>query len=210
MKRVHVSRGKLNVEDKQETVLIEGNVKLHYISVSSTWELISVAMRYSQGDGVSTSLSRLVLYPRVILSTLVFFCVTLHYPRHGHVLYGTIIIKISVCTPTIPAELKYPLPSKTISMITWFEAHLNTFFPTLTSYCYAYPPGKQQTTLRAFKRGAKAQRFFKLIARNAWDVACEKHHRRRVNQTARDSSMFNRPTSLSQYVERSFSLFLCA
>ena len=30
------------------------------ITVSSTWELTSVSMRYSQGDGVNTSLSRLV------------------------------------------------------------------------------------------------------------------------------------------------------
>ena len=80
-------------------------------------------MRYSQGDGVNTSLSRIVLYPLVILSTFVFFCVTLHY--YGRVLYETIIIKINVCTPTIPAGLKCPLPSKTISLITWFKAHLN-------------------------------------------------------------------------------------
>ena len=31
-----------------------------------------------------------------------------------------------VCEPTIPAGLKCPRPSKTISLITWFEAHLNT------------------------------------------------------------------------------------
>ena len=30
------------------------------ITVSSTWELTSVSMRYSQGGGVSTSLSRLM------------------------------------------------------------------------------------------------------------------------------------------------------
>ena len=30
------------------------------ISVSSAWELTSVSMRYSQGDGVNTSLSRLM------------------------------------------------------------------------------------------------------------------------------------------------------
>ena len=29
------------------------------ITVTSTWELTSVSMRYSQGDGVNTSLSRL-------------------------------------------------------------------------------------------------------------------------------------------------------
>ena len=34
--------------------------------------------------------------------------------------------KDSVCTPSIPAGLKCPPPSKTISLIIWFEAHLNT------------------------------------------------------------------------------------
>ena len=47
-------------------------------------------MRYLQGDGVNTSLSRLVLYARV--SSLYFVSCAL--PRHGHVLSGTIIIKI--------------------------------------------------------------------------------------------------------------------
>ena len=59
MKRVYAPRGKLNVGDKQETVdLIEGGVECRsydYITVSSTWELTSVSMRYySQGDGVHT------------------------------------------------------------------------------------------------------------------------------------------------------------
>ena len=30
------------------------------ITVSSTWELTSVSMRYSQGEGVNTSLSRIM------------------------------------------------------------------------------------------------------------------------------------------------------
>ena len=97
MKRVLAPRGKLNVGDKQETVdLIKGDVECRSydsITVSSTWELTSGSMHYSQGDGVHTPLSRLVLYQRS-LSTLVFYvCVLLCYPRHGHVLYGTIIIK---------------------------------------------------------------------------------------------------------------------
>ena len=73
------------------------------ITVSSTWELTSVSMRYSQGDGVNTFLSRLVYYPRLV------FCVQVYYdiipgvpflyvygylPWHGHVLPGTLIIKI--------------------------------------------------------------------------------------------------------------------
>ena len=31
------------------------------ITVSSTWELTSVSVRYSQGDGVNTSLSRITV-----------------------------------------------------------------------------------------------------------------------------------------------------
>ena len=127
---VHAPRGKLNVGGKQETVdLIEGDVECRSydsIPVSYTWELTSVSMRYSQGDGLHTPLSRLVLYPLSVvsecLSTFVLSCVILRYPRHGHVLTGTIIIKINVCTRIIPAGLKRPPPSKTISSITWFEA----------------------------------------------------------------------------------------
>ena len=100
MKRVHAPRGKLNVGDKQETVdLIEGGVECRSydtITVSSTWELTSVSMRYSQGDGVYTPLSRITVPTCycVSVSTFVFYCVILHYPRHGHVLSGTIIIRI--------------------------------------------------------------------------------------------------------------------
>ena len=39
---------------------------------------------------------------------------------------GTMIIKDNVCTPSIPAGLKYPSPSKTISLITCVGAYLNT------------------------------------------------------------------------------------
>ena len=47
-------------------------------------------MRYSQGDGVNTSLSRVT-----VPTSLVLYCVVLlYYPWHGHVLPGTIIIKI--------------------------------------------------------------------------------------------------------------------
>ena len=78
-------------------------------------------MRYSQGDGVNTSLSRLTVstcYFNVSVSCRVYG----NLPRHGHVLTGTIIIKINVCKRTIPAGLKCPPPFKTTSLITWFEA----------------------------------------------------------------------------------------
>ena len=63
VRRVPEPRGKLNVGDKQETIdLIEGDVECRSydydsITVSSAWELTSVSMLYSQGDGVYTSLS---------------------------------------------------------------------------------------------------------------------------------------------------------
>ena len=63
------------------------------MTVSSTWELTSVSMRYSQGNRVNTSLSRITLptfYSYVSVSCLVYG----NLPRHGHVLTGTIIIKI--------------------------------------------------------------------------------------------------------------------
>ena len=97
MKRVHAPRGKLNVEDKQETLILSrrmSNVEGYdSINVSSTWELTSVSMRYSQGDVVHTSLYWLVLYPRSFVVLVGYWCVCVDYPRHGHVLYGTIIIK---------------------------------------------------------------------------------------------------------------------
>ena len=46
--------------------LLEGDVGVNdSITVSSAWELTSVSMHYSQGNGVHTPLSKLVLYPRV-------------------------------------------------------------------------------------------------------------------------------------------------
>ena len=63
------------------------------ITVSSAWELASVYMRYSQGDGVHTPLSRLVLYPRSVIIVVIIVCVCVDYARHGHVLYGTRIIR---------------------------------------------------------------------------------------------------------------------
>ena len=69
------------------------------ITVSSAWELISVSMCYSQGDGVNTPLSRLMYCTRELRSLVVPFlpCVLCGYlPWHGHVLLGTKVIKI-VC-----------------------------------------------------------------------------------------------------------------
>ena len=66
-------------------------------------------MRYSQGDGVHTPLSRLVLYPRSVCVLLECISVILDYPRHGYVLYRTIIIKICMYTIyTCRAEVTVP------------------------------------------------------------------------------------------------------
>ena len=73
------------------------------ITVSSAWELISVSMCYSQGDGFDTSLSRLMYCTHALLSLIYLLlytsyllpCVMCDYlPWHGHVLPGTTVIKI--------------------------------------------------------------------------------------------------------------------
>ena len=47
--------------------LLEGDVGVNdSITVSSAWKLTSVSMHCSQGNGVHTPLSRLVLYPRSV------------------------------------------------------------------------------------------------------------------------------------------------
>ena len=47
--------------------LLEGGVGVNdSTTVSSAWEFTSVSMHYSQGNGVHTPLSRLVLYPRLV------------------------------------------------------------------------------------------------------------------------------------------------
>ena len=65
------------------------------IIVSSVWELTPVPVRYSQGDRVSTSLSRTSYCTHVLLVCLR-YCSILCYPWHDHVLLGTITIK-SMC-----------------------------------------------------------------------------------------------------------------
>ena len=123
VRRVHEPREKSNVGDKQETVdLIEGDVECRSndsITVSSTWELTSLKMRYSQGDEVNTSLLR------VSYCTYVLLCLglcSLVLPTARPCAARNDNNKDDMCTPTIPAWLKCPPPSKTISLITWFEA----------------------------------------------------------------------------------------
>ena len=82
-------------------------------------------MRYSQGDGVHTPLDWLVLYPRSVL-VIVVLCIGLPTARSCAALNDN--NKDGVCTRTIPAGLTCPPPSKTISLITWFEAYLNNLY----------------------------------------------------------------------------------
>ena len=75
-------------------------------------------MRYSQEDGVNTSLSR-ILYPRVGCTCRLLLCVWESTVARSCAAWDD-NNKDNVCTPTIPAGLKCPLPSKTTSLITRF------------------------------------------------------------------------------------------
>ena len=90
VRRVHEPRGKLNAGDKQPVNLIEGDVECRSydsITVLSTWELTPVSMRYSQGDGVHTPLSWLVLYPHSGVSFCLRLCsLVLHWITRGTIM----------------------------------------------------------------------------------------------------------------------------
>ena len=97
------------------------------ITVSSTWELTSVSMRYSQGDGVNTSLSSLMYCAYVLVCSSVFKCLLVSLVVCDIVLPAARSCaawddnnKDDVRTPTILAGLKRPPLYKTISLITWF------------------------------------------------------------------------------------------
>ena len=98
------------------------------ITVSSTWELTSVSMRYSQGNGVNTSLFSLVYCTHV-------WCPSVCYniwcslpvcewvcPVAQSCATKDVDNKDNVCKPNIPAGIKCPPPSKTISPIARFGA----------------------------------------------------------------------------------------
>ena len=81
-------------------------------------------MRYSQGDGVNTSLSRLVYCTHAYYVVLVDLC---SFPVCEWVsslarscANKDANNKDNVCKPNIPAGIKCPPPCKTISPITWF------------------------------------------------------------------------------------------
>ena len=61
VKRVHAPGGNKTFEtSKKRLKSSRGMFEYDSITVSSAWELTSVYMRYSQGDGVNTSLYRLM------------------------------------------------------------------------------------------------------------------------------------------------------
>ena len=96
------------------------------ITVSSTWELTSVFLRCSRGDGVNNSLSRITYCTHVVylLLLLVYLC---SFPVCVWVssLARSCAIKDAnnedgAWKPPIPAGISCPPLSKTISPITWF------------------------------------------------------------------------------------------
>ena len=88
------------------------------------WELTSVSTRYSQGDGVDTSLSRITVSTCESSSVSLVVCYIV-LPAARSCAAWDDNNKDNVCTPTIPAGLKRPPPSKTTSLITWFGTILN-------------------------------------------------------------------------------------
>ena len=92
------------------------------ITVSSTWELTSLSMRYSHGEGVHTSLSRITYCTHVLVYCSVSFlsCMCVVIFRGTTCANKDANNKDDVCKPNIPAGLNRPPPSKTISLTTWF------------------------------------------------------------------------------------------
>ena len=68
VRRVSRTQGEIKrLRQARNGDLIEGDVGVNEsTTVSSAWELTSVSMHYSQGNGVYAPLSRLVLYPRLV------------------------------------------------------------------------------------------------------------------------------------------------
>ena len=114
-------------------------------------------MRYPQGDGVNTSLSRLVYRIHVkctsvcVSLVLVDWCSFLVCVRVSSVAQSCATkdanYKYNVCKPTIPAGIKCPPPSKTISPIDWFGA-ISTRLARGSLKVYGKVFGLQARTLR--------------------------------------------------------------
>ena len=99
------------------------------ITVSVAWELTIVSMRYSQGEGVDTSLSRITYCTHVLVwcNFLLYLCsfpvVCVWVPSVARsCATKDAKNKDNVWKPTVPAGINCPPPSETISPITWFGA----------------------------------------------------------------------------------------
>ena len=88
------------------------------ITVSSAWELTSVYMRYSQREGVNTSLSRITYCTHVVVFFF-FSCTCVPFVARSCATKDA-NYKDNVWKPSIPAGINCPPPSKIISPITWF------------------------------------------------------------------------------------------
>ena len=101
VKRVHAPGGNKSFDTSKKWLKpSRGMFAYDSITVSSAWELVSVSMCYSQGDGVNTPCLGVCTVPTscVRLCSLVvpfLSCVLCGYLSwHGHVLPGTKVIKI--------------------------------------------------------------------------------------------------------------------
>ena len=115
------------------------------ITVLPMWELTSVSMRYSQGDGVNTSLSRITYCTHVVCSSSLVLC---SFPV---CVWVSSVARSSttkdadnkdyVCKPSIPAGIICPPPSKTISPITRFGTISTRLAGSSTGLLSVFKPG---------------------------------------------------------------------
>ena len=130
VRRFHKPRGKLNVGDKQETVISSRGMlklRLHNRFIHVGVDISSYALLIGGRSSYPLVLVKL-LYPRPLVykwywSVCVGYCVCMDYPRLWSSAVWDENNKVNVCTPSIPAGLKCPPPSKTISLITRLEVY---------------------------------------------------------------------------------------
>ena len=104
--------------------IIEGDIDMRFHNRFICVGVDISVMRYSQGDGANTSLSRITYCTHVlVLVDLCFFpvCVWVSSLARSCATKDA-NNKENVWKPSIPAGIKCPPPSKTVSPITWFGA----------------------------------------------------------------------------------------
>ena len=120
----HEPRGKLNIWDKQETALIE-DVEVaipQSLHLRGSWHQY-ICVTHRGTELISPCLG--LLYPRVSLLLVSLVVCYIVLPAARSCAAWDDNNKINVCKPSIPAGLKCPPLSKTISPITWFGTILN-------------------------------------------------------------------------------------